>query len=173
MHYGAALSRCGHSFSAEYEKHIPIDYVIETCKLPTKVIIHVDDGIINLQTVLAADFPQHVIGMYFPTIDGTIIGEEPNADGAFDYLYSPRENIQSIGLESCGAGTEDEPFRSKAEADRFQKATGKRYKKGDPVHYRFKKAVETHWKWYHYTDVAQTVYVCSLMPSASSLISSM
>jgi len=127
----------------------------------------------DLQTVLAADFPQHVIGMYFPTIDGTIIGEEPNADGAFDYLYSPRENIQSIGLESCGAGTEDEPFRSKAEADRFQKATGKRYKKGDPVHYRFKKAVETHWKWYHYTDVTQTVYVCSLMPSASSLISSM
>jgi hypothetical protein len=147
LHYGARLSRCGHSFSAAYEKHIPIDYVIDTYKLPTKVIIHVDDGIINIQTVLAAGFSQHVIGMYFPTVEGTVFGDEPNEDFAFDYLYSPTENIRSIGLTACGAGTSKDPFRSKADADRFQKATGHRYKKGDTVHYIFKRVVYTQWQW--------------------------
>jgi hypothetical protein len=147
VHYGVRFARCGHSFSAEYEKHVPIDYVIDTYKLPTKVIIHVDDGIINIQTVLAAGFTQHVIGMYFPTVEGTTIGEEPNKDAAFDYLYSPTENIRSIGLTACGAGTSRDPFRSKADADRFQKSTGHRYRKGDTVHYIFKRVAYTQWQW--------------------------
>ena len=100
---------------------VPIDYVIDTYQLPTKVIIHVDDGIINIQTVLSAGFTQDVIGMYFPTVEGTIIGEEPNADVAFDYLYSPTEDIRSLGVAACGTGTEKNSFPSKSDADRFQK----------------------------------------------------
>jgi hypothetical protein len=94
VHYGADILRCGHALSAGYDKNIPIDYVMCTCNLKPQVIIHVDDGIINLQTVLSAGFPQRVIGMYFPTIDGMIIGDEPNAESALEYLSSYRENIR-------------------------------------------------------------------------------
>jgi hypothetical protein len=100
-HFGTRLKRCGHVLSAMYDKHVPIDYILHNLRLPTKVIIHVDDGIINLKTVLGAGFTQDVIGMYFPTIEGTIIGTEPNTDEAYQYLNSDAENVHYISPRHC------------------------------------------------------------------------
>ena len=74
------IGRCGHVFSAMYDKHIPIDYVIDKYRLRTRVVIHVDDGLINLKTVMEDHLPQDVIGAYFPTVEGTIMGSEPDTD---------------------------------------------------------------------------------------------
>ena len=85
--HGKNLRQCGHVLSAGYDKHVPIDYIINNFNLSTKVIIHVDDGLINLQTVMERGFGQSVIGLYFPTIVGTTFGNEPNEDEALEYMY--------------------------------------------------------------------------------------
>jgi hypothetical protein len=146
------LSRCGHVFSAEYDKHIPIDYVIDKYRLRTRVVIHVDDGLINLKTVMEDHLPQDVIGAYFPTVEGTIMGSEPDTDIASEYLYNMESMVTAIDEDHCvnythpGAnGTKHTPFPSKASADRFQKLTGRRFKKGDVVYYWFKRILYTKW----------------------------
>ena len=85
--HGKNLRQCGHVLSAGYDKHVPIDYVITNFNLSTKVIIHVDDGPINIQTVMERGFDQCVIGLYFPTIGATSFVKEPNEDEALDYMY--------------------------------------------------------------------------------------
>lgn len=134
--------------SATYEKHVPIDYVI-TNYVPATVIIHVDDGLVNLKTVLSAGFTQTVIGMYFPTVDGTIVGVEPSKEDALEYLYAPSEHVAPISISKCTVemGTAESPFPSKAAADRFQRDTGHRYQKGDSVHYVYKREVFSKWQW--------------------------
>ena len=158
-HFGTTINRCGHVLSAEYEKHVPIDYIITQYQLPTTIIIHVDDGLINLKTVLESGFTQDVIGLYFPTVDNTTIGDEPNKEEALSYLYS-NDNVEPLEVSGCTSdsppstaesekftGTISAPFPSKAAADRFQRAMNHRFQKGDVVHYWFKHVYFTHWQW--------------------------
>ena len=62
------LRQCGHILSAGYDKHFPIGDVITNFSLYTHVITHVDDELINLQTVMQRGFDQCIIGLYFPTV---------------------------------------------------------------------------------------------------------
>ena len=146
------ILRHGHVFSAGYDKHIPIDYVIQTYRLATRVVIHVDDGLINLKTVMEDHLEQNVVGAYFPTVEGTTIGNEPDTDIASDYLYNTENTVMAIDEDRCinrthrdSNGTKYNPFSSKASADRFQKLTGKRFKKGDVVYYWFKRILYNKW----------------------------
>lgn len=93
-HMGKPLNICGNVLSARYGKEVPIDYVISHYKLPTKIIIHVDDGIINLKNVMERGFSQLVIGLYFPTVKGTAGGAEPDDKLAWDYLTQNSKPIQ-------------------------------------------------------------------------------
>ena len=149
-HFGFRVKRCGHVFSAEYDKHVPIDYIIHTYSLPTKVIIHVDDGLVNIRTIVAADFKQNFIGMYFPTVEGTIIGSEPNVDESLEYLLSQSTIAEPLQVDACddSTGSYIHPkFRSKAEADRYQRATGTRFRKGERVVVRYKGKTYDTWQW--------------------------
>lgn len=148
-HFGFRVKRCGHVFSSEYDKHVPIDYVIHTYNLPTKVIIHVDDGLVNIRTIVAANFKQDFIGMYFPTVEGTIIGDEPNVDESIDYLLSKSTAVEPLEVDACDAEHSyvHPTFKSKAEADRYQRATGIRFKRGDKVVVRYKGHTYDTWQW--------------------------
>ena len=135
-HYGQKIKQCGHVFSSSYEKHVPIDYIIDFFKLGTKVILHVDDGLINIKTVIDRGFKAQVFGMYFPTAKNTIIGNEPGHKKAFEYL----KNLE-IGSVNCDSII----HKSRAAAKRHYKSYGIELKKGDLVNYYFKKQLHKEW----------------------------
>ena len=92
---GTILRTCGHVLSAQYEKHVPIQYMIETYDLPTLAIIHVDDGFVNIRTVLDEGFEQHVFGLYYPTVIGTTVGAEPAHEDSLKHVSEHSTKITS------------------------------------------------------------------------------
>lgn len=154
-YFGYKINQCGSVFSAAYDKHVPIDFVIQTCKLDTKVVIHVDDGIVNIRTVIESNLQRDLIGMYFPTVEGTVIGSEPDKTSSFQYLYSDTTAATSLEARRCqeaqdrvhASGSREHPFASKAAADRYQKKHGVRFKKGEQVSVYFKGVLYDTWQW--------------------------
>ena len=133
-YYGQKIKQCGHVLSALYEKHVPIDYIIDKFKLDTKVILHVDDGLINIKTVLDRGFKSNVIGMYFPTEEGTIIGYEPGFDMSYNHIKD-----YEVPARHC------KPFESKVAAKRYFESKGVKLVKGDSVKYMCKGELRSTW----------------------------
>lgn len=74
-------------FSAGYEKHAAILQAIEMFQWKPKVIVHVDDGAVNLETVIRQLCPAYrVIGVFYPTVEGTVMGDEPNQEESLAFL---------------------------------------------------------------------------------------
>ena len=83
-YHGKQVMQCGHVFSADGGKHVPIDYIIKEFSLPTTVILHVDDTLRNLKSVMQRGFEQCVIGLHYTDV----LGKKTNDLDDLDYMYT-------------------------------------------------------------------------------------
>lgn len=93
------VKQCDCAFSAEYDKDIALLHALNVGKLKPKVVVHIDDGAINIVTMLEnlhSRFDIH--GFYYPTVPGTTGGAEPMHHESLQILN------EKYGSKACGLG---------------------------------------------------------------------
>jgi hypothetical protein len=87
--------------SAGYEKHVAVDYIIEAYGLTSiKFIIHVDDSVVNVCSMLHSTCTQTILSLHFPSF----------AQRAFELAFPGVQRSSSTDYYETAA--EDETMES-------------------------------------------------------------
>jgi hypothetical protein len=91
---GAVTKRDGCVLSTGYDKDATVQQALRVLEMPTKVVVHVDDGEINLVTLARNDplASAHLLVLaHFPLVPGSAIGGSPEGASLADRARDRRD----------------------------------------------------------------------------------